>query len=166
MTLRAGHSIQRWVPGLGLIDKELDLSGKFAHVGRMTTKAHGLILPRRGRQKHIERGAEGRGMDRTRERGRVPLFKDALMATFTFAGGRKGLFDGTLRQTYFLRKWAAVEPWTKKHRHGDCRPNSDFQDGRILHHHPVLLYQDPKQDAQKGLPSHTRYPRGYFTLPP
>src|SRR6185503_5771206 len=119
MALRAGHSIQRWVTGLGLIDKELDLIGKFTHVRRMAAKAHCLIFSRRGRQKYIERGAEGRGMDRARERRGIPLFKYALMTPFALAGGRKDLFDGALRQTQLFCEHATIEPRSKKHRtHG------------------------------------------------
>src|SRR5512141_97177 len=44
MALRTGHPIQRGVTGLRLIDKELDLIRKFAHMRRMAAKAQSLIL--------------------------------------------------------------------------------------------------------------------------
>ena len=44
MALRAGHSIQRWVTGLGLIDKELDVFGEFSYVRRMAAKTLGLVF--------------------------------------------------------------------------------------------------------------------------
>jgi len=44
MALCAGHSIQRRISGLGLIDKEVDVIGEFAHMRRMATKALGFVF--------------------------------------------------------------------------------------------------------------------------
>src|SRR3977135_3870638 len=102
----------------------------------MAAKAQGIVFSCRRRQEGVERGAEGRGMDRARERRGFPLFKHALMATFALAGGRKGLFDGALRHSWLLRECAAVRPVSEKPRNPHARRNdSDLYTDRVSHHH-------------------------------
>src|SRR5438128_12166082 len=75
-------------------------------------------------------------MDRARKRRGFPLFKHALMATFALAGGWKGLFDGALRHSWFLRECAAVRPVSEKQRnHHDRRTHSNLHTDRVSHHH-------------------------------
>src|SRR6185295_1324039 len=136
MALRAGHPIQRRVAGFGLIDEELGLIGEFPHVRGMTAKALGFVFPCGRRQKDVERGAKGRGMDRARERRSFPLFEHTLMATLALTGTRKGLFDGTLRHREFFCERSAVEPVSEKQRtRRDHRTDTDLQRDRVSDHH-------------------------------
>src|SRR5438132_10125108 len=75
-------------------------------------------------------------MDRARHRRGFALLKRALMATFALAGGWKGLFDGALRHSWFLRECAAVRPVSEKQRnHHDRRTHSNLHTDRVSHHH-------------------------------
>ena len=97
MTLRASNAVQRRLAGLGLRHEQLRLFGELTDMGSVAAETKALIFSRRGGQVCVQSGSKGRRMDRARQRGGFPLFKNPLMAAFAFAGIGKGFFDDSLR---------------------------------------------------------------------